>query len=74
MIPFIEIYNKSVWAKADCRKTDFSEIDILHFCKSVFVIAQIKILQDSKTLPTCKENFKKSLRTQKAKNPKYRSP
>jgi len=41
-----------VWAEADCRKADFSEINILHFCKSVSATAQTKILQYSKTLPT----------------------
>jgi len=35
----IYVVIRPVWAKVDCRKTDFSEIEILHFCKSVSAIA-----------------------------------
>ena len=42
---------RPVRAKADCRRENFSEIDVLHFCKSVSATAP-KNLQYSKTLPT----------------------
>jgi len=48
-------FNRPVRAEADRRKSDFSEINILHFCESVSATAQTKIPQYSKTLPTSKE-------------------